>query len=451
MAGKNIDLTGGRSPQNTAAGMQTPPPPRMPDVIHALPLATGQVVRVADDMLPAHMTPHERMALAGSGMQHGEALPPNVASLVQAIKLDSNQPRSPVPDNFVPQLAETVDISQLSPSEQAHYRTVLNDALAVPGKSSPQSPAGQRQAPDVTAKLRRSLPPAAPEHRPAMGETVTFGSQAIPGYQDPSNPNFKPTIPRVFAQQGQPVGQPTPMLQQNTQEAAVVELPAERATYVPPPPPPQPEPQTPAPPPEPPMPAFGDPTQLQSHCPHCDWDLTLNDIPEPSMIEKQAFVQSLLGQKPYLQEYQLLGGAIQVRFRTLTTREIDLIYKQAAYEARQGLIKSMDDYTERVNRFRLYLQLLRVDGGTAFLHDLPEGLSPETNPHADTHWKAPQPDDPAATVLPIIEEFILNNVMRTEGINRVLQQQCSKFNRLVSKLEAMVDNADFWKRTGGQS
>ena len=50
-----------------------------------------------------------------------------------------------------------------------------------------------------------------------------------------------------------------------------------------------------------------------------------------------------------------------------------------------------------------------------------------------------------------IEEYVLTKVLKTEHLQRVIGHTCNKFNRLVSKLEASVDNENFWNETGPQS
>tara|TARA_R110000824_G_scaffold29652_12_gene98502 strand:+ start:1191 stop:2285 length:1095 start_codon:yes stop_codon:yes gene_type:complete len=196
--------------------------------------------------------------------------------------------------------------------------------------------------------------------------------------------------------------------------------------------------------------AAGGELELQT-CPHCSWDMNMPAIAEPSYDEKMGFLHSVLGQRNFTHQYEIFGGKVVIRFRTLTTKEMDIIYQQVFAERESGEITTIQDYWEKVNRYKLYLQLTylaAVDG--SFTHVLPEGYSPEANPHADEcyKFKAAHPDH---SYLPEIEKHVLEGVLRTETIQRSVNTICVRFNRLVAKLEAMIDNSDFWNATEEQS
>lgn len=185
-------------------------------------------------------------------------------------------------------------------------------------------------------------------------------------------------------------------------------------------------------------------------CPHCSWDMSLPVIAEPTYDEKMGFLHSVLGQKTFVHQYEIFGGNVVVRFRTLTTKEMDTIYRQVFSEREGGEITTIQDYWEKVNRYKLYLQLTyltAVDG--SFTHTLPDGYSAETNTHATECYKF-KPANPDHSYLPEIEEYVLGEVLRTETIQRSVNTICARFNRLVAKLEAMIDNSDFWNATEEQ-
>ena len=181
-------------------------------------------------------------------------------------------------------------------------------------------------------------------------------------------------------------------------------------------------------------------------CPHCQWDLSAPGQPEPTHSERTTFLQALLGDKVYARSYRLFGGGLQITFRTLTTQEIDAVFKQAFRERDRGEFTSAADMYERVNRLRLYLQLQRVTS-PEYDHDMPDGLTKETSPNATAYWDAP----PGAEVLKLVEKHILEGVLRSESVWRVAMQQCSKFNQLVSRMEILMDSDSFWKATGQPS
>lgn len=188
-------------------------------------------------------------------------------------------------------------------------------------------------------------------------------------------------------------------------------------------------------------------SELARNCQHCGWDLAMPDPTEPTDNEKHTFLQSVLGMQTFTQSYPLLGGNVMVRFRTLTTREIDACYQQLYRERDRGELVSDLDFVERITRLRLYLQIQRyyTKDGTKFDHDLPDGLSKSTNPNAEVCWDQDMPDTQEPLLL--IEKHLQDNVLVNETVSRIVLQACNRFNRLVSKLEAMVDNENFWRAT----
>ena len=145
-----------------------------------------------------------------------------------------------------------------------------------------------------------------------------------------------------------------------------------------------------------------------------------------------------------------MGGQLIVRIRTLSSREIDTIYQQVAYEKASGLYSEAMESWGAVNRYRNYLQLQCLNG-EGLCCDLPDGYDRETNPHAEAFWSFSSPDNPRETGLPQIAKYITQEVLNTEMLERVVSVTCNNFNRLVARLEALVDNSDFWQPTGPQS
>jgi hypothetical protein len=195
--------------------------------------------------------------------------------------------------------------------------------------------------------------------------------------------------------------------------------------------------------------------KVMSECPHCRWPLDVPDIPEPDYADKLSFLHAILGEKSYEKSILLLGKQLEVVFRSLTTKEMDAIYRQASMERTSGALASPLDFFERINRLRMYLQLKSLRS-VGFHHDLPEGLSNETNSLATSFWADTEVAaitelGPEATGLTQVEHYMLTSVLPTEMLNHIVFNACNQFNRTVAKLEAMVDNADFWQETESQA
>lgn len=194
-----------------------------------------------------------------------------------------------------------------------------------------------------------------------------------------------------------------------------------------------------------------------TECPHCRFPLHMEDIPEPNHHEKMAFLASILAGKPYLHEHVAMGGILRLTFRTLTLAEIDAIHAQAHRDTQEGRAVTKLDFYERINRYRLYLQLqsLRVEHkGSAeppAVHEQPHGLDLETNGRAASHWSSRFERVNGQSILPFIEMNVTSTILPNEHMFRIAMQACDHFNRTVAKLEALVDNSDFWNAIAPQS
>ena len=403
----SVDLTNRVTGQARAPGpapLKTPGPATRP--AHALPMAPGQIVATANGE-PA-LTAYERQNLERIGWQPGMNIPENIADVAAAIKAaEASQPMEPpVPLDTPVTKLETVDISQLDPSSRAE---VLRKIREVQGVHRAAAPAPAVEAPSIA-------------------------SQAIPGYRHP-DPNYRPSVPSAPYRAQPQRAQADPEVEV---DVAPPFVPLATPTVVPPEPP-KAEPE-----------GVSDTGGDTKNCPHCGWDFTQPTIEEPSYVEKQSFLQSILGQKSFLREYSLFGGSLKVVFRTLTTAEVDKIYAQVLGESKNGELPTMLDYWEKINRYRLYLQVFRLEVPNVKVHDLPEGFTEETNPHAASHWKV-NLAGPEDTGLPAVADYVAKEVLGVESVHRCVQTQCTRFNRLVSRLEALMDNSDFWHKTKEQS
>lgn len=405
----------------------TPPPARpVPGVTGNPPLPTGKVVSTP---AVADLTPAEREALAAVGWTPEDGLPTTAEGLKElqqhvAKHLSAEVPL-PVPMDTPPVRPTPVPLSTLPPARQQQFKTAL---------------AG------ITGKEEKARAVAAAQQTAVSREAAIPGITAAAAASAAAVRAFEERMAREMAVEAGPAPAQAP--EQVAVNPAAVEAMAvhshfaQRAEAAAPPAAPQP----PQPPPE-----TGANAQL-AVCPHCSWDLTQADPVEPTYGDKMSFLQCMLGGVPYTKEYRLFGGTLAVKFRTLTMRELDLVYLQTAADKMPTEI----DYYERLNRYRFGLQLglVRSDGPGGFVHDLPDGYSHAANQSATGVWVTAEQEaamSPQETGLPHVIDYVITDVLKTEAVFRVLHNTCSEFNRLVAKLEAMADNSDFWKPTGEQS
>lgn len=189
---------------------------------------------------------------------------------------------------------------------------------------------------------------------------------------------------------------------------------------------------------------------VNNMCVQCGWDQSIPVIAEPEHKDKIAFLQAVIGQKVFSKRYTMFGNMLRVTFRTLTIKEIDSLYQETFRAQKEGIIVTTADYYEYLNRLRLYLQISSLSATSSALHiKLPEGLTVETHPEVKSYWdtflKKENRLDPEKSLVQQISEYVVTEVLKTEHLQRTVTHECNKFNRLVAKLEACVDNSDFWK------
>jgi len=186
-------------------------------------------------------------------------------------------------------------------------------------------------------------------------------------------------------------------------------------------------------------------------CPHCRLRLDIPTLDEPSLEQKLLFLQCILGQKQFVQDIPVFNNAVVFTFRTLTPKELDVAFMQVSYDVLKNKIyNNYGDIFEQLNRYRLFLQLHKIKNNIGINKDfieLPDGLSKQTNKLAFNYWKLSRPPKEDETELVQIEEYMINNVLKTEFIFRIAMNACNLFNRLVAKLENTMYSENFWKLT----
>ena len=195
------------------------------------------------------------------------------------------------------------------------------------------------------------------------------------------------------------------------------------------------------------------PATLRQLCVHCGWDQSRSPIAEPDGIDKLVFLKAILGQKLFEKQFTLLGGNLRIKFRSLTVREIDELYAEAFRQSKQGQVNNAADFYETINRHRLFLQLVSLQAAENILHiSLPDGLTPQTNPDAKQHWESflaakQEPGNADKSLLLRVQDYMLTHVFKTESMHRLAAHTCNQFNQYVARLEACVDDPNFWNAT----
>ena len=401
----NLKLGGtNKKPAALASGVTPPVKPKREDpsllpaaAYNIMPVAAGVAVPVS----PQDVNPELKLYSQGN---QTKTLPVNVQAASRMLIEENNKFVPTVDTSIPPAVMNMVDISQLPPAEQQRIRGIMAEAL-------------QTTVPKPVVRAAPAAQPISEE------ELVTMGSQRIDTRKPANEYSFSTAV------------------QEEVADPYLV-VPDPPVTLEPPTPHNHPTAQS------------GNNTGAEVpllDCPHCGWDLTRTDIPEPTNKQKQTFLHAILGQIPYTETYPLLGDKLYVRFRTLNTAETDQIFYQAVADRekkiKNNVVQHPLDFQETVQRYRLVLQLISLQADSLQLNVvLPEGLDPESNPKAKNFYEVEDLQG-EKTALPAILNYFLQNVFANETIMRITGQKLNEFNRTVAKMEAMADNSNFWKTT----
>lgn len=344
-----------------------------------------------------HMTEFEQRALLAEGYDPNTMpLPANAYEIMQTVNAELGLDKAPVP-NIDPRQApvtipEPVQFAARSPEHQERLKRVLETAVAQDEADMQAAQAEERLA---------TLPPGVADAQ-RMAQSMTQPSTAEVDVDVQNTP--PPATARQTA---------TPTAADDTGAAAA----------------------------------------LQPHiCEMCGHNSAIPATPEPPYEKKLAFLQTVLGEVNFKDEMKVMGGNLSLTFRTLTTRELQQVFIQANNDLEKKRIVTTADYYEKLNWYRLCLQLVEIRGLAmqTVMHVAPEGLSPETNNLASSFWECDPPEN-GDTILMQVSNYIETSVLKTEHLLRIVGAACNQFNRLVAKLEANLENSDFWKPTDGQS
>lgn len=178
-----------------------------------------------------------------------------------------------------------------------------------------------------------------------------------------------------------------------------------------------------------------DPVKLCAHCLH---DPRQADTVEVTHDDKLRFFQAVLGGQRFTKQYTLLAGNVRVTFRSLLSTETTTVLAQLGRDVRSQKILSDGDYEQWRLYYRMGLSLQDIAvGGT--LTSVPELSALQA------------PVELGATRVGEIWEYVETDVLPQESLKRQVGRLFMDFQRVVEKLEVMMDapeNSDFWQGIG---
>jgi hypothetical protein len=211
-----------------------------------------------------------------------------------------------------------------------------------------------------------------------------------------------------------------------------------QAAPAPPPPETDPEPQ----PETDPLPEEGAGGELPiTRCPRCLWNMSHSFEANPTEEDRVAFVATILGTDRFRKQYSLLGGKFRVMFRSLTSDETDLVFRQMRLDQLRMEILGDADYFGRLNVYRLACMVEKISQGDGtIIADVP--------PIMDIPYDSPEFGQPEQTRLIPMVEWFNSEVCKTESLRRIVAQKHREFQRILEALEAQTSDPSFWTEIG---
>ena len=176
-------------------------------------------------------------------------------------------------------------------------------------------------------------------------------------------------------------------------------------------------------------------------CAHCGWDTRKQELTEATSEDKADFVQSILGGIRFKKVYSVFGDQLRITFRTLTSAESDMAYKQLVVDCNNDIqTKILGDtsfYWRTLMAYRCILSVEKLESN--------EGITeiPAISEISVDEGSYSKPN----TKLSAIFDEMVAQVMPTEIVRTTITHLYTEFQSLCEKLQAMAESKDFWKAT----
>lgn len=175
------------------------------------------------------------------------------------------------------------------------------------------------------------------------------------------------------------------------------------------------------------------------NCPQCGWDTRKDDTVAVTDNDKIDFVQSILGGIRFRKSYQLFGGKMTLVFRTLTTAESDMAYKQLLVDANNDIqtkiISDTSFYWRTLMAYKAVMSVDRIESDSNVL---------EIPPIADIEVDEGSYSKPNTKLYAVFDQLV-ESVMPSEVLRNAISHLFTEFTALVEKMQAMAEDKDFWQ------
>ena len=171
-----------------------------------------------------------------------------------------------------------------------------------------------------------------------------------------------------------------------------------------------------------------------THCARCQWPVNSPFNIVATEQDKQQFLISILSGESYQKQYDLLGGTVRLRLRSLSIPESTAINLQLGYMVRAGIISGNLEYGLHNMLFRTVLGVEELKAGISVLY---------TRTPLETFAASRQPAGEHPTVLPEYTEAV-TKALKSEPVVQIVNKTYREFQRLVELLEEKTGESAFW-------
>lgn len=167
------------------------------------------------------------------------------------------------------------------------------------------------------------------------------------------------------------------------------------------------------------------------NCPRCGWDVAVPHEVKITDNDKEDFLSSILGGHRFRKKFDLFGGRFVVHFRSLTSAENEMVYRQISLDQGNDVITTRAQWLIRVLDYRMACALEKItDKDGKIINEFPE-----------IDLSVSGKDQTA--ILPRYDEMN-QTALTQEAVRRLVGQHLREFFRLTEALESMALDPSFW-------
>ena len=171
-------------------------------------------------------------------------------------------------------------------------------------------------------------------------------------------------------------------------------------------------------------------------CPRCGWDMQQKFDVDITDNDKVDFLATLLGGSRFSRDYELAGGKMVVRLRSMLADENFLVQRQLLLDQNDGEILTEAEWFIRMGDYRMACSLESITDSS--------GKVIVANPALQDLQFTPPADKPTQTALVLALKQVNSKALAHEVTRRLVLVHLRKFQRLIEALEAMALDPSFW-------